>query len=219
MVTFLTSSFIKYQPDSYIPLPLDESNHFVDNLKRYWIPNTHFLIFASNPSDAAASEHAKREMKDAFSLSGLPIEEIHYFDYQYIEEYGKQHDCVSTIAAKEALKDALQWADVFYLSGGHVPTGSTPLEQAKVECKEELGFDLEDDKLTYLGPVYEKRVIIEVYLYEDEDRDLEEVEFDLQEEEVAEVVWLTKDEMEDMMLKGMLRDSTAHQYMEFIKNM
>ena len=108
---------------------------------------------------------------------------------------------------------------VYAVTGGHVPTGSTSREQAKVECKEELGFDLEDSKLTYLGPVYEKRVIIDVYLYEDEDGDLEEVDFALQKEEVDSVYWLTKDEMEDMMLKGILRDSTAHQYMEFIKKL
>lgn len=108
---------------------------------------------------------------------------------------------------------------VYAVTGGHVPTGSTSREQAKVECREELGFDLEDSKLTYLGPVYEKRVIIDVYLYEDEDRDLEEVDFALQKEEVDSVYWLTKDEMEDMMLKGILRDSTAHQYMEFIKKL
>ena len=108
----------------------------------------------------------------------------------------------------------------FYaVTGGHIPTGSTSREQAKVECKEELGFDLKDSKLTYLGPVYEKRVIIEVYLYEDEDVDLEDVEFNLQKEEVESVSWLTKDEIEDLMLKGILRDSTAHQYMVFIKNM
>lgn len=108
---------------------------------------------------------------------------------------------------------------VFAVTGGHVPTGTTSREQAKVECKEELGFDLEDSKLTYIGPVVEKRVIIDVYLYEDEDRDLETVEFELQEEEVESVHWLTKDEMEDMILKGILRDSTAHQYMTYIKNL
>jgi ADP-ribose pyrophosphatase YjhB (NUDIX family) len=108
---------------------------------------------------------------------------------------------------------------VYAVTGGHVPTGSTSREQAKVECKEELGFDLEDSKLTYIGPVVEKRVIIDVYLYEDEDIDLEAVEFELQEEEVESVCWLTKDEMEDMILKGTLRDSTAHQYMVYIKNM
>ena len=112
-----------------------------------------------------------------------------------------------------------QKGSIYAVTGGHVPTGSTSREQAKVECKEELGFDLEDSKLTYIGPVVEKRVIIDVYLYEDEDIDLEEVEFTLQEEEVESVCWLTKDEMEDMILKGTLRDSTAHQYMVYIKNM
>lgn len=39
MVVFLTSSFIKYQPaDSYIPSPIDESNQFGDNLRKYWVP-------------------------------------------------------------------------------------------------------------------------------------------------------------------------------------
>lgn len=107
----------------------------------------------------------------------------------------------------------------YAVTGGHVPTGSTSREQAKVECKEELGFDLDDDKLKFIGSVVETRVIIDVYLYEDEDIDLEEVEFQLQEEEVESVVWLTKDEMEDMILKGILRDSTAHQYMVYIKDM
>ena len=112
-----------------------------------------------------------------------------------------------------------QKGSIYAVTGGHVPTGSTSREQAKVECKEELGFDLEDSKLKYIGPVVEKRVIIDVYLYEDEDMDLEEVEFTLQEEEVESVCWLTKDEMEDMILKGIFRDSSAHQYMVYIKNL
>ena len=38
MVVFLTSSFIKYQPiKEYVPHPLDESNGFGDNLRKYWV--------------------------------------------------------------------------------------------------------------------------------------------------------------------------------------
>ena len=123
MVIFLTSSFIKYQPmDSYIPHPIDESNSFGDNLRKYWIPNARFLIFASDPSDTTFSEHIKREMKDAFSLANFSIGEIRYFDYQYIEYYRNKNSITSMSAAKEALKDALQWADVFFLAGGHTPT-------------------------------------------------------------------------------------------------
>ncbi len=107
----------------------------------------------------------------------------------------------------------------YAVTGGHIPTGLDSRTQAKVECKEEIGIELEDDKLAYLGPVYEEHAIIDVYLYEDEDRDLEEFDFILQKEEVEKVVWLTKDEMEDMVIKGIFRESSAHQYMTYIRKL
>ena len=134
MVIFLTSSFLKYQPiHEYVPHPLDESNGFADNLKKYWVPNARFLIFASDPSDSSISEHIKRELQDAFSLSDFSIGEIRYFDYQYIEDYRKQSNCNSAAAAKEALKDALQWADVFFLAGGHAPTENAFMKECDLK--------------------------------------------------------------------------------------
>ena len=123
MVIFLTSSFIKYQPlDTYVPTPIDESNSFGDNLRKYWVSNAKFLIFASDPSDTKYVEHIKCEMQDALSLSGCSIGDIRYFNYQYIENYSKKQDDSSNSIKKAALKDALQWADVVFLAGGHVPT-------------------------------------------------------------------------------------------------
>lgn len=134
MVIFLTSSFIKYQPmHKYVPHPLDESNGFVDNLRKYWVPNTHFLVFASDPSDSSISEHIKRELQDAFSLSGFSIGEIRYFDYRYIEKYCSQNSCNPDAAAKEALKDALQWADVFFFAGGHAPTENAFMKECDLK--------------------------------------------------------------------------------------
>ena len=134
MVIFLTSSFIKYQPmHKYVPHPLDESNSFVDNLRKYWVPNTHFLVFASDPSDSSISEHIKRELQDAFSLSGFSIGEIRYFDYRYIEKYCSQNSCNPDAAAKEALKDALQWADVFFFAGGHAPTENAFMKECDLK--------------------------------------------------------------------------------------
>ena len=123
MVVFLTSSFIKYQTmDSYIPHPIDESNYFGDNLRKYWKDNTRFLFFSSDPSDPVFPKHLVKEMQESFELAGFSIEEMRYFNYDYIENYQKQTGCDSATASHEALKDALQWADVFFLSGGHVPT-------------------------------------------------------------------------------------------------
>lgn len=123
MVKFLTSSFIKYQPaNEYVPQPLDSSNGFTDNLRKYWMENARFLIFASDPQNDKMKEQICREMQDAFSLSGFSISEIRYFDYKYIEKYRLQMGSNSKNAPQEALKKALKWADVFYLSGGHTPT-------------------------------------------------------------------------------------------------
>lgn len=107
----------------------------------------------------------------------------------------------------------------YAVTGGHIPTGCTSREQVMTECKEELGLDLDGDKLNYLGSVIERRAIFDVYIYEDEDKDLENVKFELQAEEVQDVIWLTKDEIEDLILKGMFRNSSAHQYMKYIKDM
>jgi len=122
MITFLTSSFVEYQPKKYVPKPLDPSNGFSDNLKKYWPDHAHFLIFASDPSDDKMTDHVAEEMRDAFSLAGFRIEEIRCFDNRAIESYQRRNECRMEDAAGEALKNALEWADVFYLSGGHGPT-------------------------------------------------------------------------------------------------
>ncbi len=122
MIVFLTSSFVEYQPKKYIPKPLDESNGFADNLKKYWMDHARFLVFASDPSDEKMADHVTQEMYDAFSLAGFGIGEIRCFDNRAIEEYRKMSGCCVEDAAREALRDALKWADVFYLSGGHGPT-------------------------------------------------------------------------------------------------
>lgn len=122
MIIFLTSSFVEYQPQKYIPKPLDESNGFLTNLKKYWKDRAHFLVFACDPFDEEEADHVTEEMYDAFSLAGLSIGEIRCFDNRAINEYRKIKGCPMEDAAKESLKEALKWADVFYLSGGHAPT-------------------------------------------------------------------------------------------------
>lgn len=123
MVTFLTSSFLHYQSmEEYKPTPLDDSNGFCDHLRKYWKENTHFLIFASDPSDEMMKQHVTKDIATAFSLSGFTIKEIRYFDNALIQNYQQEKNCSRATAVQEALKEQLKWADVFYLSGGHAPT-------------------------------------------------------------------------------------------------
>lgn len=122
MVVFLTSSFVEYQPKKYEPKPVDASNGFVDNLKRYWPDHARFLVFACDPSNARETDHVTVEMRDAFSLAGFFIEEIKCFDDRTVKAYCEKTGCSEADAAGNALRDALQWANVFYLAGGHAPT-------------------------------------------------------------------------------------------------
>lgn len=125
MVVFLTSSFVEYQPkEGYVPKPLDESNHFGDNLRKYWKENSNFLVFTSNPLDTEMTDHTVVEMYDAFTLAGFSIGEIKSFDYRSIGE---------GVAAKEALKEAMQWADVFFLAGGHCPTENAFMKECDLK--------------------------------------------------------------------------------------
>ena len=125
MVVFLTSSFVEYQPkEGYVPKPLDESNHFGDNLRKYWKENSNFLVFTSDPLDTKMTDHVVEEMYDAFTLAGFSLGEIRSFDYRSI---GAEE------TAKEALKKAMQWADVFFLAGGHCPTENAFMKECDLK--------------------------------------------------------------------------------------
>lgn len=125
MVVFLTSSFVEYQPkEEYVPKPLDEFNSFGDNLRRYWKENSNFLVFTSDPQDTVMTDHVVEEMYDAFTLAGFSLGEIRSFDYRSI---GAEE------TAKEALKKAMQWADVFFLAGGHCPTENAFMKECDLK--------------------------------------------------------------------------------------
>ena len=107
---------------------------------------------------------------------------------------------------------------VYAITGGCLSSGNDAKTQAVIECKEELGLDIEKENLTFLGSIIINDVIIDAHIYENPDRDLEEFPFELQKEEVEKILWLSKDEIEDMILKGMIRKSTAQAYLQYVKD-
>lgn len=134
MVVFLTSSFVEYQPrEKYVPKPLNEANGFGENLRKYWKENAHFLIFASDFSDEEMSNHLIKEMSDAFSMAGFSIGEIRCFDNRFIERYRDKNKGNFENVTKDALKEALEWADVFFLAGGHAPTENYFMKQCDLK--------------------------------------------------------------------------------------
>lgn len=107
---------------------------------------------------------------------------------------------------------------VYAITSGCITAGNDAITQAVIECKEELNLDIKKENLTSLGSVVVNDVIIDSFIYEDSDIDLEEYPFVLQEEEVEKILWLSKDEIEDMILKGLIRKSTAQAYLQYVKD-
>ena len=102
----------------------------------------------------------------------------------------------------------------YAVTGGHVPAGSTPQDQAIVEAEEELGINLDNSHLKHMGQVILRHAVFETFIYEDDS--LDDFEFVLQESEVAGVVWLSQDEIENLP-QDILRKSTRAQFDTFIK--
>lgn len=141
MITFLTSSFVKYQPKAeYVPGPLYEDFGFGDNLRRYWKKNTNFLIFTSDPVNNVMTDHVVREIGAAFRMASFSISEMGYYDDRVINKYASGHGVSVEEASVEALKESLRWADVLFMAGGHAPTQNAFMKRCHLKELLEEGF-------------------------------------------------------------------------------
>lgn len=102
----------------------------------------------------------------------------------------------------------------YAVTGGHVSAGNDAKFQAILEAEEELGLHIDSDRLSHLGRIIIRKAMFEVFMLEDDS--LQSKTFTLQKEEVVEVLWLTKSEIESLP-DGILRKSTKIQYETFIK--
>ena len=85
-------------------------------------------------------------------------------------------------------------------AGGHVSSGEFGFQAIIRECKEELGIELNKDDITFIGSTKSTNIqgdIInnhfnEIYIA---NKEIDETKLKLQEEEVAEVRWVDKNEI------------------------
>lgn len=105
----------------------------------------------------------------------------------------------------------------YAVTGGHVPNGVTPLDQAVIEANEELGISIKKSALKYLGCITLKHAMFEVYLYCN--NNLIDNKFTLQQEEVESVHWLNKTEIDMLISNNLFRKSSAEQFNKYIKNL
>ena len=80
-------------------------------------------------------------------------------------------------------------------SGGGVISGETSLEAVKRESKEELGLDIQDEEITYIGSYTRVKDIVDIWLVQ---RRFSEDKIILQDEEVANIKNVTFEEFDKM---------------------
>lgn len=124
MIVFLTSSPSGSLDDSHKVNGLDEMNHFVDNLRKYWRECAKCLMITAFPDAYEANDEMTDFFAEVFEEAGLSWSEFLLWD-------GRD---------REVSKEELQEFDVIILGGGHVPTQNHFFRE--IGLKEKLqGFD------------------------------------------------------------------------------
>ena len=85
--------------------------------------------------------------------------------------------------------------DMWTTTGGHPKSGESSLDGIVIEVKEELGVDVEASKFELFKTIKTEDDFVDLY-YLKEDIDLSNVE--MQEEEVANVGWFSRDAIEQL---------------------
>lgn len=87
------------------------------------------------------------------------------------------------------------YSNKWSVTGGAVDAGETPLEGIIREVKEELGIDVDKEKIEFMFSFKRKYGFIDVWLVK-QNVDLKDIT--LQKQEVSDVKWVTKEELEKM---------------------
>ena len=107
-------------------------------------------------------------------------------------------------------KEKRMFPSMWEQSGGGVINGETSLEAVKRETKEELGVELLDKEIKYVGSYIRVKDIVDVWLVE---KDISKEKIELQIEEVESIKLLTFEEIEEMINKKEMVPTLEPSYM------
>ena len=103
----------------------------------------------------------------------------------------------------------------FANTGGHVILGETPSSCIVREVKEEIGLDIDENELEFIGiDKHPSAPLLFSFYHLKKDVDINDLV--LQKEEVDYVVWMNKDEIKEKVQKREFRKTTANTLEKFI---
>ena len=102
------------------------------------------------------------------------------------------------------------------ITGGAVDSGETSLDTLVRECKEELGVDVDINKAELLMTLKRDLDFVDIYLLR---QDFEIENMTLQKEEVDEAVWISRGNLNRMVLEDSFAISVSYYYDMFMKQL
>ena len=103
-----------------------------------------------------------------------------------------------------------KWA----LTGGHPKAGETSQKGIIEEVKEELGIDIANDKITLFKTITHNDQFFDLY-YLNKNISIDDIH--MQDEEVVDVKWATKDEIIDMFNNNLFHEEHFKIFNEYLK--
>ena len=123
MLVFLTSSPTGPLDGSRKVIGLDKKNHFVDNLRKYWKPESKNLMITATPDAYEQNDEMISFFENAVKIDGFSCAPFEVWDFR----------------TEDFSKEKLHSYDVIWLGGGHVPTQNRFFEEIGLREKME-GF-------------------------------------------------------------------------------
>ena len=111
-------------------------------------------------------------------------------------------------------KRSLQKDGLWATTGGHPKSGEDSLTGMHTEILEELGLDINKEELTLVTTEQDNKIICDIY-YLKKDIDLKDIV--MQESEVADVKYFTKNEIEKMYQNGEFKKSHYFMFQNFFR--
>ena len=113
-------------------------------------------------------------------------------------------------------KRSVQKDGLWGTTGGHPKSGEDSLTGIHTEILEELGLDIDPNKLKLVTTVQDNKLICDIY-YLKKDINLDDII--MQESEVADVKYFTLDEIEELYRKGDFKKSHYYMFKDCLKNL
>lgn len=141
--------------------------------------------------------NAKKEKIGKKILRGTDIPDGYYIMIVIVFIENSKGEFLFQFTSKEK-------GNIWATTGGHVKSGDDAISTAVIEVKEELGIDLDKNKLKNIYTGIKDGRIFEVF-YINQDIDIRKMS--LQKEEVDSVKWLSKEELKRLINQDNVRKS------------